>query len=160
MKVTLDVEVLDVHDDRAAVRAGERVGRFEQLRRQAGHFFSPQRPVHFDRCLTGERGAHFLAYANHVRRTLLDDALRAQAASLGDPDHKSALMLWMQARGRRLPEYFVISETGPEHRKRFAVEVRIDGRAVARGEGSSKKEAEQIAASLALAGLRDPAEAK
>ena len=104
--------------------------------------------------------AGLAAAANFVRRTLLDDALREQAASLGEPDHKSALMLWLQARNRRLPEYFVVSAAGPEHRKRFAVEVRIDGRAIAQGEGSSKKEAEQIAASLALASLRDSAEAR
>ncbi len=100
------------------------------------------------------------AAADFIRRTLLDDAFREQADSLGDPDHKSALMLWLQARGRRLPEYSVVSESGPDHRKRFAVEVRIEGRAVAEGEGSSKKEAEQIAASLALARVRDSAEVK
>src|SRR5574341_1474737 len=104
--------------------------------------------------------AGLAAAADFIRRTLLDDALKVQPSSLGDPDHKSALMLWMQARGRRLPEYIVISETGPEHRKRFAVEVRIDGRAMAQGEGSSKKEAEQIAASLALTRLRESAETK
>jgi ribonuclease-3 len=103
--------------------------------------------------------AGLAAAAGFVRRTLLDEALREQADSLGEPDHKSALMLWLQSRGRRLPEYFVVSESGPDHRKRFAIEVRIEGRALAKGEGSSKKEAEQIAASVALARLRDSSEA-
>lgn len=104
--------------------------------------------------------AGLAAAADFVRRTLLDDALREQADSLGEPDHKSALMLWLQSRGRRPPEYFVVSESGPDHRKRFAVEVRVEGRALAGGDGSSKKEAEQIAARLALARLRDSSEAR
>ena len=102
--------------------------------------------------------AGLAAAADFVRRTLLDEALREQAASLGEPDHKSALMLWLQSRGRRLPEYSVVSESGPDHRKRFVVEVRIDGRALAEGAGSSKKEAEQLAAAAALARLRDSSE--
>ncbi|MBI1750264.1 MAG: ribonuclease III [Acidobacteria bacterium] len=104
--------------------------------------------------------AGLAAAADFVRRTLLDEALREQADSLGDPDHKSALMLWLQSRGQRLPEYSVVNETGPDHRKRFVVEVRIDGRPFAEGDGSSKKEAEQVAARLALARLRDSSDAR
>jgi ribonuclease-3 len=99
--------------------------------------------------------AGLTAAADFVRRTLLNDAVRELADSLGEPDHKSALLLWLQSRGRHLPDYCVVKESGPDHRKRFAVEVRIDGRALAEGEGSSKKEAEQVAASAALARLRD-----
>ncbi len=71
-------------------------------------------------------------------------------------DYKSALQELLQARGSVQPEYSVQAETGPDHRKRFLVEVRAgvsseDGvRALARGTGSTKKKAEQEAAKRAL----------
>ncbi|MCL5289153.1 MAG: ribonuclease III [Acidobacteria bacterium] len=132
--------------------AGEKEGIREQRDPLADAYEALIGAIYYD--------AGLAAAADFVRRTLLDGALREQADSLGEPDHKSALMLWLQSRGRRLPDYCVASESGPDHRKRFVVEVRIDGRAVAEGQGSSKKEAEQIAARAALARLRDSAEAK
>jgi ribonuclease-3 len=65
-------------------------------------------------------------------------------------DFKSALQERVQSGGDPLPEYIVIGETGPDHHKRFQVEVRVGGRALADGYGRSKKEAEQEAARLAL----------
>jgi ribonuclease-3 len=64
-------------------------------------------------------------------------------------DYKTALQELAQGRGLQLPEYNVIGEVGPDHDKRFIVEVRI-GSLSARGEGSSKKEAQQQAAKEAL----------
>ena len=69
-------------------------------------------------------------------------------------DYKSALQELLQARGIGQPEYSVEGESGPDHRKRFLVEVRSpEGdsfRALARGSGSTKKKAEQEAARRAL----------
>jgi ribonuclease-3 len=65
-------------------------------------------------------------------------------------DYKSALQEALQARERGLPEYRIVAEAGPDHRKVFEVEVSISGAVVARAEGRSKKEAEQQAARLAL----------
>jgi ribonuclease-3 len=48
-----------------------------------------------------------------------------------------------------LPRYRVTGE-GPDHAKHFAAEVFIDERPYGRGEGRSKKEAEQAAAAAAL----------
>jgi ribonuclease III len=55
-----------------------------------------------------------------------------------------------------LPEYSVVAEVGPDHGKTFVVEVRL-GSLTARGEGSSKKEAQQQAAKHAMRefGARD-----
>ncbi len=69
-------------------------------------------------------------------------------------DHKSALQELLQSRGQAVPEYAVVGETGPSHRRRFQVECRFAGRAVSAGEGSSKKEAQQQAARRALELLR------
>jgi ribonuclease-3 len=69
-------------------------------------------------------------------------------------DWKSALQEWMQANGRGLPNYRLASAEGPDHRKRFDVEVLVQGVATGRAEGRSKKEAEQQAAKAALLVLR------
>jgi len=69
-------------------------------------------------------------------------------------DHKSALQELLQSRGQAVPEYVVVSESGPSHRPRFRVECRIAGRPVSSGEGSSKKVAHQEAARRALELLR------
>lgn len=64
-------------------------------------------------------------------------------------DYKTALQEVAQGSGLPLPEYSVIDEVGPDHDKRFIVEVKV-GSLVTRGEGSSKKEAQQQAANHAL----------
>lgn len=89
-----------------------------------------------------------------IERTLLGAALEENAqpgGRLGQPDHKSRLQEFLQARGWPAAEYRVLSETGPDHRKVFEVEARVAGRATAEGRGKSKKEAEQAAASGAMA---------
>jgi ribonuclease-3 len=64
-------------------------------------------------------------------------------------DFKTALQELAQGSGMPLPEYSVVGEVGPDHDKRFIVEVKV-GSLVTRGEGSSKKEAQQQAAKHAL----------
>lgn len=70
-------------------------------------------------------------------------------------DHKSALQEYLQAQKSGTPEYVVRGESGPDHRKRFLVEVRLAtagqrSRALARGIGATKKKAEQEAARRAF----------
>ncbi|MEK7082873.1 MAG: putative dsRNA-binding protein, partial [Patescibacteria group bacterium] len=48
------------------------------------------------------------------------------------------------------PNYETVSEEGPDHDKKFTVGVFLSGEEVARGEGKSKQEAEQMAARRAL----------
>jgi len=69
-------------------------------------------------------------------------------------DWKSALQEFMQASGRGLPVYRLASAEGPDHRKRFDVEVLVTGTAYGRATGRSKKEAEQQAAREALGKLK------
>ncbi len=71
-------------------------------------------------------------------------------AALRGRDDKGELQALTQAQGLGLPEYTVTSEDGPPHDRRFTVEVWIAGRFAARGEGGSKKAAEQAAARQAL----------
>jgi len=83
----------------------------------------------------------------------LASELRSGAA-LGN--YKSALQERLQAARSGTPVYRVKSESGPDHHKRFLVEVRLKsaagkrGEPLARGMGHTKKHAEQDAARLAL----------
>jgi ribonuclease-3 len=95
--------------------------------------------------------------ARFVGGSLLEPAIQEQAEALGQPDHKSALQELLQGRGVPPAEYRVVRESGPDHRKTFVVEVRVQGRALAISEGRSKKEAQQAAARLALEQLRSQA---
>jgi ribonuclease III len=87
-------------------------------------------------------------------RALIEQSFAADIASIDEEDllfqdYKTALQELAQGKGFQLPEYNVIDEVGPDHDKRFIVEVRV-GNLAARGEGSSKKEAQQEAAKHAL----------
>jgi ribonuclease III len=78
-------------------------------------------------------------------------------AALGN--YKSALQEFLQSERMGAPEYRVKRETGPAHRKRFLVEVRLTSgvgaaQPLARGTGSTKKHAEQDAARRALERFR------
>lgn len=70
-------------------------------------------------------------------------------------DWKSALQEWLQANNRGLPVYQIAATEGPDHRRRFDVEVLVQGVPVGRAQGRSKKEGQQLAAKQALAALRD-----
>jgi ribonuclease-3 len=61
-------------------------------------------------------------------------------------NYKSILQEYAQKRGGEPPEYTVVKETGPDHNKRFVVEVSLGGKVIGRGKGKTKKEAEQHAA--------------
>jgi len=69
-------------------------------------------------------------------------------------DYKSGLQELVQARSQPLPEYRLVGTFGPDHEKRFEVEVLVAGEPLARASGPSKKEAEQEAAKKALENLR------
>ena len=64
-------------------------------------------------------------------------------------DYKSALQEYVQAEQDSI-SYKLISESGPAHDKSFKIAVVIDGIVYGEGVGSSKKEAEQEAAKVAL----------
>jgi len=87
----------------------------------------------------------------------LAEQLRSGAA-LGN--YKSALQECLQATRAGTPVYKVRNESGPDHHKRFLVEVRLKttetepGKQLARGIGSTKKHAEQDAARRALERLK------
>jgi ribonuclease-3 len=78
----------------------------------------------------------------------LDDAVD----SLHRLDYKSALQELLVRSGKPAPDYKVTS-TGPDHDKTFTAKVKIGRQTIGRGEGRSKKTAEQAAAADAYESL-------
>ena len=71
----------------------------------------------------------------------------------GYKDYKSTLQQITLKRFKTIPSYRIISETGPEHKKHFIVEVLINGERYGIGSGYNKKTAEQFAAKEALSSI-------
>ncbi|HEX2831750.1 MAG TPA: ribonuclease III [Thermoanaerobaculia bacterium] len=84
-----------------------------------------------------------------IERSFSDDIKAIDQQDLLFHDYKTALQELAQGKGLQLPEYNVVEEVGPDHDKTFIVEVKLGGLS-ARGEGSSKKEAQQQAAKHAM----------
>lgn len=94
---------------------------------------------------------------SHVIDPSLPALLLEAATGPNIGDYKSTLQEFLQSERRGQPEYVVTGQTGPDHRKRFLVEVRLPGlhqARIARGVGNTKKHAEQEAARRALIKLR------
>lgn len=66
----------------------------------------------------------------------------------GDP--KTELQQRVQAARHETPTYHLLGAEGPDHDKRFRVELRVGEDVLGQGEGRTKKEAEQRAAAAAL----------
>ncbi len=69
----------------------------------------------------------------------------------GAINHKGRLQELTQADAEGVPVYQVAEATGPAHRRRYRVEVRIAGVRLGEGEGSTRRAAEQAAAKAAIA---------
>ena len=65
-------------------------------------------------------------------------------------NYKGELLEYMQALGLGMPRYEVLVEKGPDHQKKFTIAVSAKGKKMGKGEGLTKKEAEQKAAKMAL----------
>lgn len=70
-------------------------------------------------------------------------------------DHKTALQELVQSHARQLPSYRTVASDGPAHDLKFTVEVSFMGHKIGRGEGRSKRQAEQEAAEQALQSKSD-----
>ncbi|MHB8513545.1 MAG: ribonuclease III [Actinomycetota bacterium] len=94
-----------------------------------------------------------IAEAQRVILDLFLPRIRGQVEGGTVHDYKTTLQELAASRVGALPEYR-ISESGPDHAKRFRAIVRLAGEECGTGEGRSKKEAEQAAAAQAVEYLR------
>ena len=93
------------------------------------------------------------AAAACVQSTFKEELTSLDRSLIAKTDFKTDLQEVCQREFEALPTYRTIRETGPDHEKRFEVEVLICGDRHGIGVGRSKKEAEQKAARQALENL-------
>ena len=91
-----------------------------------------------------------LAPAERFCLTCLDSEIEAVAEHNARRNWKTILQQLSQRELTTTPSYFVVSEEGPDHEKRFTAGVRLGAHEGLRGGGGSKKEAEQDAARKTL----------
>jgi ribonuclease III len=96
-------------------------------------------------------GACYLHHGNPATASAVVSAFSEQIELASDRllDFKSALQELLAREGSRVT-YAVAREAGPPHDRRFEVVAKARGREIGRGEGKSKKAAEQAAAAEAL----------
>jgi len=82
---------------------------------------------------------------------LLEDTIRGSIEGRIFRDHKTELQEILQGIGSgEKIKYELVSESGPDHNKKFVMEVKFGDRSLGSGEGKTKKEAEQEAAKVAI----------
>jgi len=112
------------------------------------------RPVLLGSALEALVGAIYLALGwtdvvAFVRRWILEP-LDGVSGAEDLTDYKSHLQEIVQKRSQTTPEYRLVRAVGPDHDKRFFVEVFVQGEKCGEGWGDRKKSAENEAARLAL----------
>ena len=97
-------------------------------------------------------GAVYLDAGFPAAEAVVQRLWAAQLAALERaPKHpKSTLQEWAAAHNRKPPVYELTGRSGPHHAPSFVVEVSIKGVGTARGEGTTKQEAETAAAEALL----------
>ncbi len=112
------------------------------------------KPVNLAGALEAVIAAIFLdqgsATAKNFIMRLFNKELQKVVSQGAGVDYKSQLQELIQAREQQTPAYYVIEAKGPDHDRRFTVEVRAGDTVLGRGSGKSKKEAETEAARSAL----------
>jgi ribonuclease-3 len=81
---------------------------------------------------------------------LLEAGSRQILAEQKDQDPKSVLQEWVQSQGLGTPQYRTVSSEGPDHEKKFTIEVSVNGQVYGIGQGSSKRIAAKEAARVAI----------
>jgi ribonuclease-3 len=83
-----------------------------------------------------------------IKENLMAEVEKKATQPLKDP--KSRLQEYVQSQGFSAPKYKVVEESGPDHSKKFIIEVVVNETSWGTGEGKSKGAAEQAAAGQAL----------
>ncbi len=113
-----------------------------------------RKPANLARALEAVIAAVFLDQDSFTTRDvtlrLFSKELQKVASRGVEVDYKSQLQEFTQAREQQVPVYRVVEATGPDHAKKFTIEVRIGDTVLAKGTGKSKKMAETEAARSAL----------
>ena len=93
--------------------------------------------------------AGFMETKEIIHRLFMPLLGQIDAKNVAD-DYKSMLQEYTQEIYKTRPDYLLVKESGPAHDKKFRMALSLDGKIIAKGEGKSKKEAEQKAAKEAF----------
>ena len=100
------------------------------------------------------------SFDNLTVKNFLLPFIIAEIKKIGDMgihrDYKTELQQFIQQNSSDILCYELVSDTGPDHDKRFVVRAKLNSNEIGRGEGRSKKEAEQQAARQALILFGEP----
>lgn len=102
-------------------------------------------------------GAIYLDQGEEVTQKFINEQILARWHQLSRSavfDNKSKLQELLQRRYHKSPIYKLANSWGPDHDRRFAVEVYLEEKLLGRGIGKNKQTAAQNAAGDALAGLK------
>lgn len=96
--------------------------------------------------------ASFLDGGMEAARGIIEKFILTNVPSskLRNQDYKTALQELVQRKRDQVLSYELVGESGPDHDKKFVVQLQLNGKTVGMGEGSSKKRAEQNAAKNAM----------
>ncbi len=87
------------------------------------------------------------AALNFVQKFIL---VEVPVTKLHNADYKTSLQELVQQKKNQVLSYTLVGQSGPDHDKKFDVQVSLNGKIVGTGTGSSKKRAEQDAARAAI----------
>ncbi len=93
------------------------------------------------------------AAKHFIRREFASTFIEIDPQNLTGTDYKTALQERLQSYGLPTPQYAIVESLGPDHKRVFQVELRVNGYCLATGEGTTIKGAHQAAARAALNNL-------
>ncbi|MBR5645829.1 MAG: ribonuclease III [Treponema sp.] len=109
-------------------------------------------------CMEAIIGAYYLdsgykAAEKFVLEFIKDEIEKVLENGIGSSDYKSVLQEKYQKLTKKLPVYELVSKSGPDHKQLFTVQVKLGQKIYGPASAYSKKEAEQLAAQIALKDL-------
>jgi ribonuclease-3 len=117
-----------------------------------------EKPANLARALEALIAAVYLDHGYEVTDQFVLEILDVELANIlyqgTIVDYKSQLQELLQAKAQQTPVYNLIETEGPDHDKKFTVEVKLGNEVLATGTGRSKKKAETEAARIALEKLK------
>ena len=117
-----------------------------------------EKPANLARALEALIAAVYLDHGYEVTDQFVLEILDVELANIlyqgTIVDYKSQLQELIQAKAQQTPVYNLIETEGPDHDKKFTVEVKLGNEVLATGTGRSKKKAETEAARIALEKLK------
>jgi ribonuclease-3 len=141
-------------DTLARAAARFELGDYLQLGRGEDAAGGRRRPTNLARAYEALVGAIFLdggltKVRAFVRRSLAEEFAKLRKSGMPH-DPKSRLQEVIQSRWQTTPSYRLLKTEGPDHARRFTVQVVVGGKPLGTGEGRSKQMAEKEAAQQAL----------